>query len=63
MYHAVRNPGCPCARIGDQALGVSDIQLHFAYGTLTYAATAILVRDRAAGAGSGGRAGRGRTAT
>jgi len=39
IYHVVQNHGCPCPGIGDQALNVSDIQLHFVYNAVTYAST------------------------
>jgi hypothetical protein len=38
IYRVIRNPGCPCPGIGDAALNVSDVQLHFVYNTITYAA-------------------------
>ena len=41
IYHVIRNHGCPCPGIGDQALNVSDIQLHFVYNTITYIAVVI----------------------
>jgi hypothetical protein len=49
IYHVIRNNGCPCPGIGDQALGVTDIQLHFVYNTLAYASTLVpfLVMNRA----------------
>jgi hypothetical protein len=39
ISNVVRNNGCPCPGIGDQALNVSDVQLHFVYNALTYGAT------------------------
>jgi hypothetical protein len=41
ISHVIRNGGCPCPGIGDQALGVTDIQLHFAYNVLAYTATVV----------------------
>lgn len=41
IYHVLRNDGCPCPGIGDRALNVSDIQLHFVYNTITYAAVVV----------------------
>jgi hypothetical protein len=42
IANVVRNDGCPCPGIGDRALNVSDVQLHFVYNTLTYGATVAL---------------------
>jgi hypothetical protein len=39
LYHLIQNTGCPCTGIGDQVIGVMDIQLHFAYNTVAYAGT------------------------
>jgi hypothetical protein len=41
IYHVIHNSGCPWPGIGDQLLGVMDIQLHFAYNTLAYTSTLI----------------------
>ena len=37
--NVIRNDGCPCPGIGDEALGVTDTQLHFVYNAIAYAAT------------------------
>jgi hypothetical protein len=42
ITNVIRNDGCPCPGIGDRALDVSDIQLHFVYNTATYAAVCAL---------------------
>jgi hypothetical protein len=41
IFHVIRNSGCPCPGIGDQLLGVMDIQLHFVYNALAYTATVV----------------------
>lgn len=33
-----RNNGCPCPGIGDAALGITDVVLHFFYNLIAYAA-------------------------
>jgi hypothetical protein len=38
ISNVVRNNGCPCPGIGDAALGVTDVVLHFLYNVITYAA-------------------------
>jgi hypothetical protein len=42
IAHVLQNNGCPCPGIGDAALNISDVQLHFVYNTVTYAATVAL---------------------
>ena len=40
IRNAISNGGgCPCPGIGDQALNVTDTQLHFVYNVAAYAAT------------------------
>lgn len=41
IRNVVRNDGCPCPGIVDQALGISDTTLHFFYNALAYAATVV----------------------
>jgi hypothetical protein len=38
IKHVVHNHGCPCPGIVDQALNLSDVQVHFVYNSITYAA-------------------------
>ena len=53
ISEVLRNGGCPCPGIGDQALDVTDTQLHFVYNTIAYAGTlapfVFLVRARSRG--------------
>ncbi len=53
IYHVIRNGGCPCTGIGDQALNLRDVQLHFGYNTIAYTATVLpfvfIMRTRANG--------------
>jgi hypothetical protein len=55
ISHVIANGGCPCPGIGDAALGVSDIVLHFFYNVLAYAgvlvAYALVLRQRGWGRG------------
>jgi len=44
ISHAIQNGGCPCAGIGDAALGVSDTILHFFYNAFTYVAILVTYR-------------------
>jgi hypothetical protein len=39
IYHVIKNHGCPCPGIGDQALMVSDTYLHFGYNVVAYLGT------------------------
>jgi hypothetical protein len=39
ISNVIRNNGCPCPGIGDAALGISDVVLHFFYNLVAYAAT------------------------
>jgi hypothetical protein len=39
ISNVVRNNGCPCPGIGDAAVGISDVVLHFFYNVVAYAAT------------------------
>ena len=36
IANVIQNDGCPCAGIGDAALGVTDTVLHFFYNGLTF---------------------------
>ncbi len=59
MYHVIVNSGCPCPGIGDAALKVSDVQLHFVYNTITYVSVVLtlvyLHRSRRSSPGRRGR--------
>jgi hypothetical protein len=50
ISHVIANQGCPCPGIGDAALGLSDIVLHFFYNVVAYAgvlvAYALVLRQR-----------------
>jgi hypothetical protein len=37
ISNIVRNDGCPCPGIGDAALGITDVVLHFFYNLVAYA--------------------------
>jgi hypothetical protein len=39
ISNVIRNSGCPCPGIGDAALGVTDVVLHFIYNIAAYVAT------------------------
>jgi hypothetical protein len=41
ISHVIANGGCPCPGIGDAALGVSDVVLHFFYNALAYAGIVV----------------------
>jgi hypothetical protein len=41
ISHVIANHGCPCPGVGDVALGVSDIVLHFFYNAIAYAGIAL----------------------
>jgi len=50
ISHVIAGGGCPCPGIGDAALGVSDVVLHFFYNALAYAgvlyAYVLVLRQR-----------------
>jgi hypothetical protein len=39
IANVIRNNGCPCPGIGDAALGITDVVLHFFYNLVAYSAT------------------------
>jgi hypothetical protein len=39
ISNVIRNNGCPCPGIGDAALGITDVVLHFFYNVVAYGAT------------------------
>lgn len=41
ISRVISNHGCPCPGIGDRALNVSDIQLHFVYNAITYSSIVV----------------------
>lgn len=41
IRNVIRNDGCPCPGIVDQALGITDTTLHFFYNALAYVATLV----------------------
>jgi hypothetical protein len=53
ISNVVRNNGCPCPGIGDAALGITDVVLHFFYNVVAYAAAVpafwFVVRGPSAG--------------
>jgi hypothetical protein len=53
ISHVIANQGCPCPGIGDAALGISDVVLHFCYNLVAYAGVVlaffIILRRRRAG--------------
>lgn len=52
ISHVIANHGCPCPGIGDAALGISDVVLHFFYNLVAYGgvvlAFLIILRHRRA---------------
>jgi hypothetical protein len=41
ISHVIANQGCPCPGIGDAALGISDVVLHFVYNVVAYAGVVL----------------------